>query len=138
MKLLLDYGSNGLEVEFPETGTTVIEPLFVPPVPDAPAALRLAIQNPIGRPPLRDLIQPNQKVGISVCDITRAQPRQLMVEALLNEMPGIRMEDVTIFIATGTHRRNTDAEIEAMLGRTIAQRCRIVCHNARDNASLVH
>jgi len=138
MKLLLDYGSNGLEVDFPDVGTTVIEPLFAAPAPDAAAALRHAIQNPVGRRPLRDLVEPSQKVGISVCDITRAQPRQLMVEALLDEMPGIRMEDVTIFIATGTHRRNTDAEIEAMLGKRIAQRCRIVCHNARDNDSLVH
>jgi lactate racemase len=138
MKLLLDYGSNGLEVEFPDARTTVIEPLFVPPVPDPAAALRHAIRNPIGRRPLRELVKPGQKVGISVCDITRAQPRQLMVEALLAEMPGIGMEDVTIFIATGTHRRNTDEEIEAMLGKEIARRCRIVCHNAREKDSLVH
>jgi nickel-dependent lactate racemase len=138
MKLLLDYGSNGLEVDFPEARTTVIEPHYVKPASDAAAALRHAIQNPIGRRPLRELFKPGQKVGISVCDITRAQPRQLMVEALLAEMPGVRMEDVTIFIATGTHRRNTDAEIEAMLGNKIAQHCRIVCHDARDNASLVH
>ena len=105
MKLILDYGSNGLEVEFPDVRTTVIEPLYVKPAPDAAAALRLAIQNPIGRRPLRELVKPGQKVGISVCDITRAQPRQLMVEALLAEMPGVRMEDVTVFIATGTHRR---------------------------------
>jgi len=138
MKLLLDYGSNGLEVEFPDARTTVIEPLFVPPVPDPAAALRHAIRNPLGRRPLRELVKPGQKVGISVCDITRAQPRQLMVEALLAEMPGIGMEDVTVFIATGTHRRNTDEEIEAMLGKEIAKRCRIVCHNAREKDSLVH
>jgi len=138
MKLLLDYGSNGLEVEFPDLRTTVIEPHYVAPAPDPAAALRHAIQNPIGKPPLRSLLRAGQRVGISVCDITRAQPRQLMVEALLAEMPGIRMEDVTVFIATGTHRRNTDAEIESMLGPEIAQHCRIVCHNARDNASLVH
>lgn len=138
MKLLLDYGSNGLEVEFPDSCTTVIEPLHVAPVSDPAATLRRAIQNPLGRASLRELVKAGQKIGISVCDITRAQPRQLMVEALLAEMPGVRMADVTIFIATGTHRRNTDAEIEAMLGRDIAQGCRIVCHNARDNASLVH
>jgi nickel-dependent lactate racemase len=97
MKLLLDYGSNGLEVKFPDVRTTVIEPHYVKPASDAAAALRHAIQNPNGRRPLRELVKPGQKVGISVCDITRAQPRQLMVEALLAEMPGVRMEDVTIF-----------------------------------------
>jgi nickel-dependent lactate racemase len=73
-----------------------------------------------------------------VCDITRAQPRQLMLEGLFAEMPGIRREDVTIFIATGTHRRNSPAEIEQMIGAEFARSCRVVCHDARDSASLVH
>ena len=100
MKLLLDYGSNGLDVEFPEARTTVIEPLYVPATSDPAVTLRNAIQHPIGKPPLRDLYKPGTRVGISVCDITRAQPRQLMVEALLAEMPGVRMQDITVFIAT--------------------------------------
>jgi hypothetical protein len=119
MKLLLDYGSNGLDVEFPEARTRVIEPLYVPATSDPVRTLRNAIQNPIGKPPLRELYKPGKRVGISVCDITRAQPRQVMVEALLAEMPDVRMQDVTVFIATGTHRKNTDAEIEAMLGKDI-------------------
>ena len=60
-----------------------------------------------------------------------------MLEALFSEMPGVQMEDTTIFIATGTHRPNTPEEIEAMLGSEIAQRCKIVCHNARNTDSLV-
>jgi lactate racemase len=61
-----------------------------------------------------------------------------MLEALFAEMPGIRREDVTIFIATGTHRRNSPAEIEEMIGAEFTQSCRVVCHDARDSASLVH
>jgi nickel-dependent lactate racemase len=61
-----------------------------------------------------------------------------MVEALLAEMPGVRLEDVTIFIATGTHRRNTSEEIEKMIGRKLAQSCLVICHDARDEGSLVH
>ncbi len=137
MKILLEYGSNGLEVDFPEARTTIIEPLYVSASSDPAITLRNAIQNPIGKAPLREIYKVGQRVGISVCDITRAQPRQLMVEALLAEMPGVRMQDVTVFIATGTHRKNTDSEIEAMLGKEISRHCRIVCHNARDKASLV-
>jgi len=61
-----------------------------------------------------------------------------MLEALFSEMPGVRLEDVAILIATGTHRRNRPEEIEQMLGREFARSCRIVCHDARDPASLVH
>jgi len=61
-----------------------------------------------------------------------------MLEALFSEMPGIRLDDITIFIATGTHRRNSDEEIERMIGREFARSCRVICHDARDTASLVH
>src|SRR5262245_22053168 len=131
MLVKLEYGSSGLEVNFPSECTTVIEPLYVPSARDTGEVLLQALRSPIGTQPLRDLIRGGQSVGISVCDITRAQPRQIMLEALLSEMPRVRMEDVTIFIATGTHRQNTNLEIEKMLGREIATHCRIICHNAR-------
>ncbi len=137
MRLKLDYGTTGLMAEFPDNAT-VIEPIYVPPVPDPIGTLAKAIRLPIGKRPLKDLIRPGQKIGISVCDITRAQPRQVMLEALLSEMPSTRLNDVTIFIATGTHRRNNNEEIERMIGREFARSCRIVCHDARDTASLVH
>ena len=138
LKLKLDYGTDGLNIEVPGDHATVIEPMHVPAVPDPAKALRAALQAPLGTAPLRELYQPGRRVGISVCDITRAQPRKLMLEALFSEMPGLRMQDVTVLIATGTHRRNTDEEIERMLGREIAQSCRIVCHNSRDASSLAH
>jgi lactate racemase len=132
----LDYGKGSLAVNFPDNYATVIEPLYVPPLADSPAALRQAVQSPIGCASLRDLVRPGQKIAISVCDITRAQPRQLMIEALLAELPQVRASEVTILIATGTHRRNTDEEIEGMLGRQIARSCQILCHNARDESSI--
>jgi lactate racemase len=138
MRLRLDYGTTGLEVDFPPERTTVIEPVFVPPAPDAAATLRQTLRSPLGAKPLRELVRTGQKVGISVCDITRAQPRQLMLEALFSEMANVNRRDVTIFIATGTHRRNNPEEIERMLGAEIARSCRVVCHDARDAASLTH
>ena len=137
MKVKLDYGTTGIVADFPENAT-VIEPIYIPPVPDAMGTLQSAIRSPIASRPLKELVKPGQKIGVSVCDITRAQPRQIMLEALFSEMPGIHLEDVTIFIATGTHRRNNDAEIEKMIGREFARTCRIICHDARDEASLIH
>src|ERR1700686_5429213 len=94
--LRLDYGEGQLPVEFPADRTTVIAPVYVPPVADPARTLREALQSPFGKPPLRELARARQKVAISVCDITRAQPRRLMLEALFSEMPQIRAEDVTI------------------------------------------
>lgn len=137
MRVRLDYGTEGLSVELPEERVTIIEPMFRPPVPDAHAALAEAIRNPIEGPPLRDLVRPGQRVAISVCDITRAQPRREQIAALFEEMPGIDRKDVTILIATGTHRVNTPEELERMLGRDLLDSCRVVNHNARDASVLV-
>jgi lactate racemase len=136
MRLRLDYGKNGLEVELPQERVTVIEPVFRDALPDPGAALKAALRSPIGRPPLREMVQPGQKIAISVCDITRAQPRRETLTALFEEMPGVSPDDVTILIATGTHRTNNHAELESMLGPDIVKRYRVVNHDSRDSTSL--
>jgi lactate racemase len=132
----LDYGVDGLAVELPDERITVIEPFFRPAVADSHAALLAALRAPTGSRPVRELVRGGQKVAISVCDVTRAQPRRETLEALIEELPQVRPEDVTILIATGTHRTNTPAELEKMLGVDIARRYRVVNHDSRDNASL--
>jgi nickel-dependent lactate racemase len=138
VRLRLDYGSEGLEVDLPDERVRVIEPSFVPAIDNPHAALVAALRAPIGRPPLRDIVRPGQKIAISVCDITRAQPREAMLRALFEEMPGIKPDDVTILIATGTHRTNTRAELERMLGHDIVANYTVVNHDGRDDSSLAH
>jgi lactate racemase len=136
VRLRLDYGSDGLDVNLPDDRVTVIEPVARPAVPDTHATLLEAIRSPLDRPPLRELVTPGQRIAISVCDITRAQPRPEMLRALFEEMPQVSPEDVTILIATGTHRTNTPAELERMLGRDILSRYRVVNHDSRDRSTL--
>jgi nickel-dependent lactate racemase len=136
MRVRLDYGVDGLDVDLPPEQTTIIEPVFRPALADPHAALTAALRTPLERPPLRDIVRPGQTVAISVCDITRAQPRREMLAALFAEMPHIRAEDITILIATGTHRSNTPPELERMLGTDIVRRYRVLNHDSRDRASL--
>ncbi len=137
MRIPLDYGTDGLDVELPDERVTVIEPVCRPAVADAHATLLEAIRNPVAGPPLRELVRPGQRVAISVCDITRAQPRREQIMALLEDMPGIERGHITILIATGTHRINTPDELERMLGRELLADCRVVNHDARDASMLV-
>ena len=136
MRLRLDYGTDGMEVELPDERVTVIEPIPRPQVPDPQATLTAAVRAPIGAAPLRGQVRSGQRVAISVCDITRAQPRREQLAALFEEMPDIPRGQITIFIATGTHRSNTDAELERMLGRDILSTCRVVNHDSRDASTL--
>lgn len=136
MKVKLDYGTEGLEVDLPDEGTTVIEPNYPPGVVSPETTLREALASPIGSPPLGDLVTAGQRVAISVCDGTRPQPRELMLRAVFDALVDTCDDDVTILVATGTHRANTGDELRAMLGDEIVERYRVVNHDARDRATL--
>ena len=137
MKVELSYGESGLTIELPDGRTTVIAPDHLPPAPDARAAVTKALRRPVSGPPLREVVRPGQTVAISVCDGTRAQPRRVVIPAILEELATIvRLEDVVILVATGTHRANTDAELRQMLGDDVVDSVRVVNHDARDESAL--
>ena len=137
MKISLAYGRDGLVVDLPDDRTDVVAPRHQPALTDPVAAIVDALDNPVDCAPLRERARPGQQLVVSVCDITRAQPREQMLQALFRHLDGvIAPEDVTILIATGTHRGNTEVELRAMLGDEVVDRCRIVNHDARDASSL--
>jgi nickel-dependent lactate racemase len=137
LKVRIDYGSSGLDIELPTGLTTVVEPTHQPASPAPHEALLDALRRPVSGAPLRAVVKAGQSVAISVCDITRAQPRQIMVEAILDELEGIiSSAAVTILVARGTHRPSTDEELLRMLGQRVVDGCRIVDHDARDRAGL--
>ena len=134
----LAYGSTGLSVRLPAAATTVITPRPRDAVPDPLATLQAAIDDPVAGPRLPDLARPGQRVAISVCDITRPQPRPVMLRAIMDALDGvIRPADVVVLIATGTHRASTTQERREMLGDEVLDTWRIIDHDARDRASLV-
>jgi nickel-dependent lactate racemase len=133
----LAYGEVGMLVELPTDRTTIVTPRHRTAAPDPLALLREAIAAPIAGPSLATLLRPGQRVAISVCDITRPQPRAVMLRAILEVLDGvIRPEDIVVLIATGTHRSNTPDELAAMLGADVVAACRVVNHDARDASSL--
>ncbi len=99
--------------------------------------MRNALERPISGLPLRDLVRPGAKVAISVCDVTRAQPRKPMLTAVAEALDGlVRDEDVVVLIATGTHARSSDEQRREMLGDEILGRWRVEDHDSRDTSSL--
>jgi lactate racemase len=138
-RVRLAYGDAGLSVDLPAERTTVVEPVYAPGAADQRDVLRAALRSPVAGPPLRELARPGQKVAISMCDGTRAQPRHLMIPAVLEELDGIvDLDDVVILVATGTHRGNTEAEIRAMVGDAVVDAVHVLNHDAREPSSLVH
>ncbi len=100
--------------------------------------VRAAMANPIGSAPLSELARGKASCTIIISDHTRPVPSRdilpPMLEALRQGNPEIQ---VTLLVATGFHRPTTTAELEAKLGPEIADKERILVHDAFDPASNV-
>ncbi len=138
MRVELAYGREGLVVDLPEDRTTVIEPVYVPGLPDETGALTSAVRYPLGAPSLRRTVRADQTVAISVCDVTRPMPTATVLPVVLAELAHVPPEQIVILVATGTHRSNTHDELKRMLGPAVVGRYRVVNHDAFDAPSLVH
>ena len=141
MRLHLAFGKTGLPIELPPGfDYQVLEARSATPLADAAAALRDALDHPVGSPSLIDMARGRFSAAISVCDITRPAPNRQVLPHVLErlETAGIPRAGVTILIATGLHRPATDAEIREIVGEETAARYRVVNHDARRLASHRH
>lgn len=115
MRIKLAYGKHGLMLDLPDDwNVTVIEPRYVPGLPDPAGAMRTALQSPIGTRPLAEIVRPGDHVGIVFSDITRATPHGLILPAVLAELRDVPKEQITLCCALGTHRPNTPDELRSM------------------------
>jgi nickel-dependent lactate racemase len=134
MRITLDYGKTGLEVDLPEgrvVGPLAIKP--APPLPDPEAAVADALVNPIGTPSLAELARGRGNACVLVCDITRPVPNRVLLPLLLRtlEEQGIARRDILLLIATGLHRPNEGAELVEMLGPDVAANYRVENHHGK-------
>lgn len=137
MKVNLAYGQGHLPVEFPKDRTTVIAPSHTAGLKDERSAIIEALENPIGSKPLKELIQPGDKVCISFTDITRATPNDRLIPWLLQHLSHVPRENITLLNQLGTHRPNTQAELEKMLTPEVVRDYRVLNHEPENHAAHV-
>jgi nickel-dependent lactate racemase len=150
MRVHLEYGREGLEVELPD-GHVVHTLAYkqTSPLHDPSEDLQRALQSPIASPSFIDVarncaarrtegvgrhrLQSGPTACILICDITRPVPNELMLRAVLPQLAtaGIARENVLILVATGLHRPSTEAEILEMVGAEIATTYRIENHDGK-------
>jgi nickel-dependent lactate racemase len=135
-KVHLQYGHDGLEISLPSERVTVLEPRFVPGLPDEAAAFREAVRQPIQSRPLGELIGAKDRVAIVIADLTRPLPSDRLLPWLLEEIAHVPDEQVVILNGTGSHRINTAEELERMVGAEVLRRCRVVNHNSHDRSTM--
>lgn len=138
-RIAIPYEQHDIELSVPAgIDYQVAVPREVETARDVGAEIRRSITQPLGSPELRELAKPGRKVAIAVTDITRKAFEDTVVPILLGELreAGVRYEDVTLVVATGTHRANTREELIEKLGPSVVDKVRIVNHNAYDKSRL--
>ena len=135
----LAYGSGTLPVELPESLTTVIEPSDRPALADEAAAVRTALESPIGAPPLASWLRPNARICLLFTDITRATPNRRLIPWILEHLHrhGVDREQVTLLNQLGTHRPNSPEELREMLGDEVVDRYRVLNHEPYNREACV-
>jgi lactate racemase len=134
------YSKTSIEFGVPPTmQVTVVTSRPVEPLRNVPQAIKAALAQPTGSPPLREIARPGDRACIVFTDSTRACPDHLLVPALLEELEraGIRDEDITLLCATGLHRPSTREEKIAKLGEGILARYKVIDNEPQDPAALV-
>jgi nickel-dependent lactate racemase len=97
-----------------------------------------ALRNPIGTPPLREMVKASDTVAIVISDLTRPTPNHKLVPWMLEELSHIPKDRFIIINGLGSHRANTREELISMLGQQIVDTIKIENHDAFDNTKLVH
>jgi nickel-dependent lactate racemase len=137
MHVSLAYGETGLVVDFPGDRATVIEPAHAAGLRDERAAVLAALRRPVASPSLAELARKAKKACVVFTDITRATPNERLIPWILEELAGLPREAVTLLNSTGSHRPNTPAELEKMLGAEVVRGWRVVNHESEKSADLV-
>ncbi|MBQ8537500.1 MAG: nickel-dependent lactate racemase [Clostridia bacterium] len=134
--LAFRYGDESLQI--PVEGAQwirLLEEKPNTPINDLGAAFHQAVEaDMIASRPLKELIAPNEQVTLVVSDVTRAWMHQdvvceLLVKYLHEEM-SLPFENLVILIAQGTHRPHTQAEMVKTVSAYVAERVRLVNHDA--------
>ena len=136
MKIHLQYGRDGLTADLPTEKVTIIRPRFVEGLPDEQAAFQDAARRPIHARPLAEAVGAHETVAIVIADGTRPLPSARLLPMILAELAHVPPQNFTIIVGTGTHRANTEAELEGIVGAEVWRRLQVRNHNAYDEQTM--
>jgi lactate racemase len=109
------------------------------PVGNEKAAVKNALNHPIGSSRLRELANRASRVCIVFTDITRSCPDQILVPLILSELKdaGVQDENITLLCGIGMHRASTREEKIEKLGAEIVARYRVIDNEPQNPDALV-
>ncbi|NPV76791.1 MAG: nickel-dependent lactate racemase [Anaerolineae bacterium] len=109
---------------------SVIEPKLIPASPAPMEVVDHALDNPVGSFDFQNF-RNAKSVAIAINDKTRPVPYQYMLPPLLKRLLsiGVRQEDISFYIATGTHAPLSRDEFASILPVEMLEDFRVVVHD---------
>lgn len=135
-------GDELVEVDLPVGARVVYPRPPIEPLKDVDAAIRYALNHPLGSDPLHARLRPGMKVVIAIDDVSVPLPpmrgpdaRERVLSIVLQMLSDHGVEDVEMIIATSVHRRMTASEVRHIVGDRIFHAYwpdRLYNHDAED------
>lgn len=124
------YGDHELQIAFPD-GWDVSVHAPRTPAPLSDAEIDAALRDPVGQEPINRMARGSSRPLIIVDDLTRPTPAARVIPHVLRQLgeAGIAAEDVTILLATGTHRGLAHEALAKKVGPAAAATCRMLVHD---------
>ena len=141
MKVTLPYGHEKVSFEIPDKNFIgMMDPQFTPAIDDLKSAIENAIDNPIGTPPLSEIVKPGKKIAVIIDDDSRPTPQSVILPLLLPrlEAAGAKPEDIRIVAALGSHRYMTEDELRRRVGDDVYNRYEVINSEFKKPEGLVY
>lgn len=140
MKIELHFGNEKVNIKI----DTSPEKVFVAksgnpkPVKSWENLVEEALKEPVNSERLFDMNLNGKKIVILVDDKTRPTPAYRIVPTVIRELEkaGVRRNDISFVIASGLHEKTTTEEAKMKLGKEVANRYKVLVHDAFDDENL--
>jgi len=113
-EITVEYGLRELRFSIPEKNlVNEVDLLDSAPITDVRNALLRSFSNPIGTLPFNKIVTSGDDIAVIVDDHTRDIPTRDILETLCPELEkyGILRDDITIVVATGSHRSSNATKL---------------------------
>jgi nickel-dependent lactate racemase len=117
----------------PSQVISVLEPAEIPHGLDQEAIIENALQHPIAAGKLDEIFHAEDTVAIVTSDITRPMPSYTVLPVILKKLAaiGLAKENITIVIALGSHRKQTEEEMRHLVSGPVYDQYKVI--NSGDN-----
>lgn len=129
--LSLPYGTSSVSCSIPEERYDLIK-YAGDDRPSASVPIEELLNKPIGSPPLEELAKGKQRAVILISDGSRLCPTHSFIDLIVDRLlrGGMRLDQLTIIVALGLHRKHTEEELRQLVGASAYERVRVVNHSA--------